>query len=115
MVFSNKDTQEDIALVMRATRLSKQEVVRAMSNERRQLKSIGWTTKDLHTLAEIPITKKQLHKVNELLGELVNSGAVPETLSEKLHETKKLLVSTFLVTKGITDPLYRTLHAAFLY
>lgn len=84
-----------------------------MSNECRRLKSIGQTAKDLHALAEIPITKKQLHKINELLGELVNSGAVPDTLSEKLHETKKLLVSRFLVTMGITDPLCRTLHAAF--
>lgn len=77
MVFSNKDTQEDIALVMRSTRLSKKEVVRAMSNERRRLKSIGWTQKDLRALADITVTKKQLHNVCELLGVLLKTGAVP--------------------------------------
>jgi len=114
MVFSNKDTQEAIALVMQSTRLSKKEVVRAISNERRWLKSIGWTEKDLRTLADIPVTKKQLDKVSELLGALLNSGAVPGNLSDKLHETKKLLVGAFLMTMSIADTFYRTLHAAFL-
>jgi len=114
MVFSNKDTQEDIALVIRSTQLSKKEVVRAMSNKRWRLKSIGWTEKDLRTLADIPVTKKQLHKVCELLGVLLNSGAVPGNLSDKLHETKKLLVGTFLMTMSIADTFYMTLHAAFL-
>jgi NACalpha-BTF3-like transcription factor len=114
-VFSNKDTQEDIALVMRSTQLSKKEVVHAMSNERWRLKSIGWTEKDLRALADIPVIKKQLHQVCELLGMLLNSEAVPGNLSDKFHETKKLLVGAFLMSMSIADPFYRTLSATFLW
>jgi len=77
-------------------------------------KVVGWIAKNLHALAEIPVTKKQLHKVCELLGGLPNSGAVPENLSDKLHETKKLLVGAFLMTMSIPDPFYRISHAVFL-
>ena len=114
MVFSNKDTQEDNGLVMRSTQLSKKEVVRTMSNERWRLKSIGWTEKDMRTLTDIPVTKKQLDKVSELLGALLNSGTVPGNLSDKLHKTKKLLVGAFLMTMSIPDPFYRISHAVFL-
>jgi hypothetical protein len=117
MVFATKDTQEDINHVARLTLLSKKQVVQAMSNERRKMKCMGWSTNDLLALGNTPAMMCQLNKVCMLLKDVLKAGSVQPGISEKLHEIKKLLVSPFLVSLlSLTDcnSFHRTLRAVFL-
>jgi hypothetical protein len=92
MVYATKENSEMIDRVASLTSLSRKQVLQAMSNERKRLKSQGYKDCDLKLIATTGGLSKQIEEVRQSLQVSVEQEQCPSHVVDQLQELESVVV-----------------------
>jgi hypothetical protein len=92
MVYATAENRATITETAIATGLSWDKVVRAMSNERRRLKRMGYTEADLQLINTTGGLSKELDDIKKSLQTWVDQKRCPDNLQQELLDVALLVV-----------------------
>jgi hypothetical protein len=104
MVYDTKANKFSINRTADLTGLTREQVVRAMSNERRRLKAQGSTAAGPKVSKETAKLAKQLKEIRESLQDCIDQGCFPFGLEDEVEE-----VACMMVCSSVTSSLYLSL------
>jgi hypothetical protein len=91
MVYATAENKEKINRVASLTSLRREQVVRAMNNERRRLKAAGFTDKDLELISTTGGLSKQLQDIRESLQACIDQEHCPSGAEDELQAISAML------------------------
>jgi hypothetical protein len=92
MVFATKENYENINRVVELTCLSREQVVQAMSNERKRLKAQGTTVEELNAIKENGRLGAQLKDLRVSLQDCIDRGHCPPGLHDEVKDVAQMMV-----------------------
>jgi predicted component of type VI protein secretion system len=92
MVFATKENNDTINRVASETSLSRKQVLQAMNNERKRLKTQGFKDADLNLIVTTGGLSRQLDELNQSLQVYRDQKRCPPEIVDKLQEHASLVV-----------------------
>jgi predicted component of type VI protein secretion system len=92
MVFATKETNETINRVASETSLSRKQVLQAMANERKRLKTQGFKDTDFNLIVTTGGLSRQLDELKQSLEVYREQEQCPSEIVDKLQEHASLVV-----------------------